>query len=454
MANKQLPQLFWLPSLPTFTEDTQEIKNDARDFSFQPRPFMVPESAQYEYAAFPRQASPQPDRVQSLTSDSTFKSSRHIKWSLRLEWLLLRRVWLWLVGFAFIEYLHLVARNLVYYAQGKAYHYPHSDSTWRHHPPVDFPYPPIEDLGFMAFHAGDRLPTSLEWLTTFFVSSLAALMLLLWLARIFLNVRFGGPKIALTVQNTENRPVIILPTPLALIMRRMAIAGIIVIPLRCLTFLVTLLPPPNRHCQSAWSPPTTTQEIFNPFRSPRVGCGDQMFSGHTLHAVLITSMICHFFPYHRLLPVLAIANLTLVGISLVIFRYHYTADVLTAMYVTLGGWLLVPRDPSMLDKYGVHVHVRSRPPDYLTQGPEPYISAMQDLESGRESRVRDVQEEDSASDVEARGIDRLANVCGTCGARRRRGSNIYYLPPLPSARPALVEVEDRTGNVLAMGRLP
>jgi hypothetical protein len=177
-----------------------------------------------------------------------------------------------------------------------------------------------------------------------------------------------------------------------------------------------------------------------------------MFSGHTLHAVLITSMICHFFPYQHFLPVLAIANLTLVGISLVIFRYHYTADVLTAMYVTLGGWLLVPRDPSTLDKYGVHVHVRSRPPDYLTQGPEPYISVVQDLESGGESRVRDLQEEeDSASDVDARGIERLANVCG---ARRRRGSNIHYLPPLPSARPALVEVEDRTGSVLAMGRLP
>lgn len=102
MANKQLPQLIWLPSLPTFTEDTQEIKNEAHDFSFQPRPFMVPESAQYEYAAFPRQASPQPNRVQFLTSDSICKSSRHIKWSLRLEWLLLRRVWVWLVGFAFI----------------------------------------------------------------------------------------------------------------------------------------------------------------------------------------------------------------------------------------------------------------------------------------------------------------------------------------------------------------
>ena len=86
-----------------------------------------------------------------------------------------------------MEYLHLVARNLVYYAQGQVYHYPHNHNK-REHPPTNFPYPPIKDLGFMALDAGDLLSASLEWLTTFFMVTQVVLMLLLWLARLGLNV--------------------------------------------------------------------------------------------------------------------------------------------------------------------------------------------------------------------------------------------------------------------------
>lgn len=67
--------------------------------------------------------------------------------------------------------------------------------------------------------------------------------------------------------------------PVILIFRQMAMVTAIVVPLRCVTFLTTLLPPPAGHCQHAWTPPQEVSKIFNPFESPRTGCGDQMFSG-------------------------------------------------------------------------------------------------------------------------------------------------------------------------------
>lgn len=60
----------------------------------------------------------------------------------------------------------------------------------------DFPLAPLEDLGFMALGEGRWLPLSLEWLETFFIAVSGGLMVLLWLSRVFLNLRNGGPKVA------------------------------------------------------------------------------------------------------------------------------------------------------------------------------------------------------------------------------------------------------------------
>ena len=81
--------------------------------------------------------------VLPFASSSRFsRKSRQLKWQLRLEWALLRHEWPWLLGFGVVEYLHLAARNLVYYAQGQVYHYPDNHNK-REHPPTNFPYPPI-----------------------------------------------------------------------------------------------------------------------------------------------------------------------------------------------------------------------------------------------------------------------------------------------------------------------
>ena len=248
MPPRPPPSLARLPSLPQIIEEEEEEEYGERQQT----------APQQHNVAFPRPASPPSQQRRQRPSfrflvplfPGTCKSRRQLKWQLRLEWALLRHEWPWLLGFGVVEYLHLAARNLVYYAQGQVYHYPHNHNK-RDHPPTNFPYPPIKDLGLMALEAGDLLPASLEWLTTLFMAMLVALVLLLWLAHLVLNVRFAGPKTSLTSRDASDRPLIILPVSLVLIIKRMAIAEILVIPLRCLTFLPTLLPPPARHCQSA-----------------------------------------------------------------------------------------------------------------------------------------------------------------------------------------------------------
>ncbi len=144
-----------------------------------------------------------------ISCRSLFKSARQIRWQLRLEWALFRREgWRWVIYILLVEYVHLVSRNLVYYIQGKVYRdnladaSPENDKT--------FPLAPLKDLGFMALGEGTWLPISLEWLETFFIALLGGYMVLLWLTRLFLNLRTGGPKVAIAGCNTPD-PVVVIP---------------------------------------------------------------------------------------------------------------------------------------------------------------------------------------------------------------------------------------------------
>jgi len=68
---------------------------------------------------------------------------------------------------------------------------------------------------------------------------------------------------------------------------------------------------------------------------------------------VLTLVISRYFSYHRFLLALASVILALLVFSLIIFRFHYTADVVTALYVTMGGWFLMPQEPVTLNKYWV-----------------------------------------------------------------------------------------------------
>jgi hypothetical protein len=83
-------------------------------------------------------------------------------------------------------------------------------------------------------------------------------------------------------------------------------------------------------------------------------------------------MAGRYFPYHRLLPLLAFTALGALAFILVVFRAHYTADVLTALYVTAGGWfLLQPYERRDLNRYGIRANVLIRP-NYMSVGTDPW----------------------------------------------------------------------------------
>jgi len=78
-------------------------------------------------------------------------------------------------------------------------------------------------------------------------------------------------------------------------------------------------------------------QVFNPFVSPRTGCGDAIFSGHTLHGTLIRLMGFRYFSYHRFLAALASVNLAL--------PHHLSLPLHCGRgdgLVCDGGWMVSP----------------------------------------------------------------------------------------------------------------
>lgn len=150
------------------------------------------------------------DNEQGPSCRGLVKSLRQIRWQLRLEWALLRKVgWKWVFGVLLVEYVHLVSRNAVYYIQGKVYRDNKADGMTAND--KEFPLEPLKDLGFMLLGEGRWLPISLEWLETLFIALSGGFMVLLWLSRIFLNVRAGGPKVAIAGRDAPARPVLVIP---------------------------------------------------------------------------------------------------------------------------------------------------------------------------------------------------------------------------------------------------
>jgi len=111
--------------------------------------------------------------------------------------------------------------------------------------------------------------------------------------------------------------------------------------LRIITFLVTSLPSPNYHCRPEapdYNPPRTLLTILNPMeKDPYKGCGDLVFSSHTIFVMLCVMTLMR---YAQWLPKKYPAVLALVFSVLVIMaRKHYTLDVVVALYTVPLLWL-------------------------------------------------------------------------------------------------------------------
>jgi len=130
--------------------------------------------------------------------------------------------------------------------------------------------------------------------------------------------------------------------------------------LRVITFLSTSLPGPNYHCRPGskeYHPPTTLGEMLS--RSdPFHGCGDLVFSSHTIFVLLFVLLYRKYGEGNfvkNFLVVLAVVF----GCFVISARKHYTVDIVVAMYTVPLLWQVhCLYFPDFIPGGGVHIKKR------------------------------------------------------------------------------------------------
>lgn len=109
--------------------------------------------------------------------------------------------------------------------------------------------------------------------------------------------------------------------------------------LRIFSFLSTILPGPAEHCQAGselYSQPTTLTDIL--FRmDASYGCGDLMFSSHTIFSMSFVLLIFFYSANTYLRAFMAAVQLAIAPL-IIAARKHYTLDVFTALYTVPLIW--------------------------------------------------------------------------------------------------------------------
>ena len=171
------------------------------------------------------------------------------------------KVWGMLLVTACVQYVHVVSHNLVYYLSSVYGVYGGIQNQ-------------LVDLGFKGFSFAADL-----WFWPNFC--------------LFLVVALA---VAHGVSIFFTRKVITNPdVHTAQMAWRACVVACIVIPLRCISFLITLLPSPAEHCSQTggFNAPKTVSDIFRIFDLD-YGCGDLVFSGHQAYGLLATLSV-HFY---------------------------------------------------------------------------------------------------------------------------------------------------------------
>ena len=83
---------------------------------------------------------------------------------------------------------------------------------------------------------------------------------------------------------------------------------------------------------SGWAPPADLNDVL--FRvDASNGCGDLMFSSHTIYTMSLVCIIFKYFNFKWLKLIMALGQIAIVPFILAA-RKHYTVDIFTALYVT------------------------------------------------------------------------------------------------------------------------
>jgi hypothetical protein len=243
---------------------------------------------------------------------------------LRIEGAVLSREYLWIIMGVCMQVVHSCFTNVVYYLENK-----YMTAAQRL---------PLYDLAF------DFLPT-IQGVWWHFTDFLIYFMLLGVGSLVILST-------FMAYRSQRKRPVIAV-----FVLKRYFKTLIVLQWLRIFSFIFTLLPGSSVQClytpteeqlqgpasdllqgpapgegnSELWAPPETLYDIL--FRiDPATGCGDLMFSSHTIFAVLCVMIVWDYFPYKGTKAAISAALALLVPLTLA-SRKHYTVDVFTSLYV-------------------------------------------------------------------------------------------------------------------------
>jgi hypothetical protein len=248
---------------------------------------------------------------------------------LELEYLLHWRIYVGILFAAVMQFIHNLCHNYVYYLAWKYNVYGGPDNQ-------------LTDMGFIGLEDTMRM----DFAPNFCLYLVAAISIALGFSIFFTRKLISNPSVHI-----------------AQMAWRACMVTCITIPLRCISFLVTILPAPADHCSpDLWSPPETAYEIFTWFD---VGgsCSDLIFSSHMMYGLIATLTITHYTimglrgmpstQLERSIKYSIVGGAWFIvfyeGLAIIRQRVHYSIDVFTAGYVVPLVWLafyhFVPMDP-------------------------------------------------------------------------------------------------------------
>mmetsp|Transcript_20041 Transcript_20041/g.40464 ORF Transcript_20041/g.40464 Transcript_20041/m.40464 type:complete len:324 (-) Transcript_20041:103-1074(-) len=109
--------------------------------------------------------------------------------------------------------------------------------------------------------------------------------------------------------------------------------------LRIVCFLITTLPGPNYHCRPDspdYAPPKTLWDIFGR-QDAFFGCGDLVFSSHTIF-VLLCALVWHKYCPFKWVRRIVWTLVFIFGLLVVAARKHYSLDIMVAWYTVPLLW--------------------------------------------------------------------------------------------------------------------
>ncbi|KAG6572799.1 Transmembrane protein [Phytophthora cinnamomi] len=242
----------------------------------------------------------------------------------KIEIELLKREWKIILPCVIMQYLHAIFHNIAYYIQAH--------------------YLSVEQR-FTLYDVGYELMSEL----TGFAASISDILVF---AAVF------GPAIVLVLTIPLFRQEPGRPRYLVIVLKRCLLQLSICLVFRCISFLVTALPSPAAHCELKFNEsclaanpddpvpcvipnpdfnPPTVSEWFTRMDSLN-GCGDLMFSSHTIYTMTFILTIWKYWPNKYGITIMVCVQIA-IAFLIVASRKHYTLDVFSALYIVPLFWL-------------------------------------------------------------------------------------------------------------------